>query len=85
MFLKLHFIMLIKDYQHVKNELLYVELEVGRMCWTNLCKVWHMKITWRKSFNLSKFSTYSKRESPTWIWKYEGFVGIPSNDFPQKH
>ncbi len=27
---------------NVKNELLYVELEVGIMCWINLCKVWHM-------------------------------------------
>jgi hypothetical protein len=64
MFLKLHFIMLNKDCQHAKNESLYVELEVGIMCWINICKVWHMKITWRISFNLSKISPYSKKEKP---------------------
>lgn len=64
MFLKLHFIMLNKDCQHAKNESLYVELEVGIMCWINICKVWRMKITWRISFNLSKISAYSKKEKP---------------------
>jgi hypothetical protein len=41
---------------------------------------WHMK-AWRKSFNLSQFSTYFEKENPcACIWKHERFVVVPSNE-----
>lgn len=60
MFLKVYSIML-KIVNMLKMKC-FMFPKVWKMFWTRLCKVWHMRV-WRKSFNLSQFSTYSKRET----------------------
>jgi hypothetical protein len=50
---------------------------MGKVYWTRLCKVWHMK-AWRKWFKLSQFFSDFKRENPcSRIWKHKGFVVVP--------
>jgi len=56
-FIKVHSTML-----RIVNMLKMKCFTFPKVCWTRLCKVWHMRV-FKKSFNLSQFSTYSKMES----------------------
>ncbi len=80
MFIKVHSTKL-----RIVNMLKMKRFIFPKVCWTRLCKVWHMRAL-KKSFNLSQFSTYSKMESPCLNIKAWRLVAIlPSQKLSTKH
>jgi hypothetical protein len=55
-------------------------LEMRKVYWTWLCKVWHTRVRKKSLLICHNFPPTLKRKALAWIWKHERFVAIHSNE-----